>query len=570
MSSPEDVERNVDPFANPDVTGLPLRPPAVDRTCAFLDIGTNSVRLLLVRIMANGSHRVLSEQKEVVRLGENEFADGLLRPAAMRRAVLVVGTFRQMAETYQADEIIAIATSATREARNQSDFLRMLRQEAGVEVRTISGREEARLIYLGVVYGLDLGEEQALFIDIGGGSTELIVGDQHAYHHLESLKLGAIRLSSLFFMPDETAAVRDDRYALIQRYVRNSAVRAFQRLSEHTATRVIGSSGTIQNLVEMARRAREEDEDPLAPMSLDELRALRKHLCSLTLEERRMVPGINAARADLIIAGAAILETIMDALGLEAIEATDRGLREGLIADYVARRHPEMDVGQTVRERSVLRLGRRCQFDEAHGRHVAHLSGQLFDSAREAGLHAFGSWERELLQHAAMLHDVGTFLSYDDHHRHSYYLIEHADLLGFDHTEATIVAALARFHRKGLPRKKHPEYRALPKPARGAVRTMAVFIRLAEALDRSHAGLVDEAKLRAVDGDEVVLEVRSESDCRLELWGAESHRSAFERTFERRLVARRVGHVDAQPTRSAAKGADAADGGATTADNPAG
>jgi exopolyphosphatase/guanosine-5'-triphosphate,3'-diphosphate pyrophosphatase len=509
-----------------------------ERVAAFLDIGTNSVRLLLVHFMANGTHSVISQQKEIVRLGEDEFIDGFLRPEAMRRATLVMRKFREMAEAYHADEIVAIATSATREARNRDDFLRMLRHDAGIEVRTISGREEARLIYLGVASGMDLGDDTALFIDIGGGSTELVIGDQSAHQFLDSLKLGAIRLTSLFFMPNEDAPVRDDRYLVIQRYVRNSAVRTLQRMKGRSFDRVIGSSGTIQNLVEMA--VRERGEGPNDTMTLLELRKLRQRLCALDLAARRAVPGINASRADLIIAGAAILETLMEELDLETVVASDRGLREGLIVDDIARRHPDALSGASIRDRSVLQLGRRCRFDEAHGRHVARLSQQIFDDAADLGLHRLGAPAREILGHAAMLHDIGTFLSYDNHQLHSYYLIHNADLLGFDQTEAATMAAVARFHRKGFPRKKHREYRLLDKGARKIVRPLAVFLRLAEALDRSHAGLVESASLRRVDGERILLELQSQADCQLELWGAQGHRRAFERAFGQRLELERV------------------------------
>ncbi len=238
---------------------------------AFIDIGTNSVRLLLVRMNPNHSYSVINQEKEIVRLGEGEFVDQYLQPEAMQRAALVCQKFVEMARAYGAEEIITIATSATREAVNKAAFLRLLQQEAQLEVRTISGLEEARLIYMGLSSGIHLGQRQALFLDIGGGSTEVIVGDQAQHQVLDSLKLGAIRLSTLFFLPEEQGPVADERYALICQYVRNAAVRTVHQVRQYRLDLAIGSSGTIESLADIAAyrfldRRREPDDlaDPQA------------------------------------------------------------------------------------------------------------------------------------------------------------------------------------------------------------------------------------------------------------------------------------------------------------------
>lgn len=520
---------------------------ALGRSLAFIDLGTNSVRLLIVRVAPNGATTVLSQQKEVVRLGEGEFADGTLQPEAMQRAILVARTFADMARSYGAEELVAIATSATREARNQAEFVRRLREEADLGVRVVSGREEARLIYLGVVSGIHMNGDTALFIDIGGGSTELIVGDHAQYQYLDSLRLGALRLTSLFFLPDESGPVAPDRYALIRRYVENSAVRSVQQIQGHPFQRAVGSSGTIENLADLAvRMSQKRDrtrEDVLTRAQLADVVAA---LCAATLEERRRLPGMNPARADIIVAGAAILEALMDMLAIETLHVTDRGLREGVLVDHLAQSHPGALEGSTVRERSVLQLGRRCNFDEPHALTVRRLALALFDDARALGLHAADDHARELLGHAAMLHDVGAFLSYHDHHKHSAYVIRHADLLGFDQAEVAFLAALARFHRKSPPSGKRPEVAALDKPARRALEPLAALLRLAESLDRSHAALVTSARLEALDGKRVALDIACERDCPLELWGVQSQAAAFKAAFGRVLVERVVGETEAR------------------------
>jgi len=512
---------------------------------AFLDIGTNSVRLLLVRINPNHTYTVLSEQKETVRLGEGEFRRNLLQPEAIRRATLVCGRFAEMARSRGADTIVAVATSAAREAENRTAFLRHLQRQAHIDVRVISGKEEARLIYLGVASGANIGDRQTLFIDIGGGSTEVIVGDQQQYQFLDSLKLGAIRLSSLFFRRDDVGPVVPQRYARIQRYIRTRSVRTLQRIKQFRLHQAVGSSGTICNLAEIAMRIahnRPLKKDDV--LTRHQLRQVVELLCSMPLAERRKIPGINPDRADIIVAGAAIIETLMQELDIPEIIVSERGLREGLPIDYLQRSDNAHLFEQTsFRERSVLELGQRCGFDESHARHVAQLAWELFDSAREAGLHSFGDWERELLEHAALLHDVGSFVSYTNHRAHSAYFIRNADLLGFDQTEIAIIATIVLFHHKSFPRPKHPDFAALDKRARHIVRVLCVFLRIAESLDRGHVGAVAHAALRNVDRKTTILEVTPARDCHLELWEVRNHEPAFNKVFNRDLVIKQTAPV---------------------------
>ena len=510
-----------------------------DGIVAFIDIGTTSLRLLLVRINPNASFTILSDQKEMVRLGEGEFADQHLQPDAMQRAVLVAKRFADMARSYNAAEIITVATSATREAGNKDSFLRRLNREAGLDVRVVSGREEARLIYLGVVNSIHLADQQAVFIDIGGGSTEIIIGGQDQYHHLDSLKLGAIRLNGMFFLPDESGPIPRERYELIRQYVRNAAVRTIQKVKDDHVNLAFGSSGTIENLADIAalkfyKRRRQRDD----VLTYDQLKDVIAMLCALPLQERRRVPGINFSRADIIIAGAAIIDTLMAELGIEQLHVSDRGLRDGLLIDYLSRgEHIHMLVGTSVRARSVLQLGRACGIDEAHARHVAHLALELFDSSHAAGLHRFGQQERELLEHAAILHDVGTFLSYSNHHQHSYYLIRNADLLGFDQGEIDILANAGLFHRKAMPsKKKHAEFAALDKHSQRVVRLFALLLRIAESLDRSHSKVIQHVQLKPLKGDRFRLELQATGDCQLELWGVQTHAKAFQQAFKNKYL----------------------------------
>ena len=513
---------------------------AHNKIVAFLDIGTNSIRLMVARFNSNHSHTILNQQKEVVRLGKNEFAKQVLQPAAIKRAVVVCSRFADMARSYGAEKIIAVATSATREADNQEEFLRRIQKKAGIDVHVISGREEARLIYLGVASAVDLGRKQAIFIDIGGGSTEIAVGTQSAYQHLDSIKLGAIRIYDRFFHDDYEGFVSDSAYRKIKDYVRNMAVRAVERISRYRIDVAYGSSGTIINLGDIAvreslgRHLQRGDK-----LTLRQLQNVIRYLRNLSLPERKKVPGLNPDRADVIIGGAAILEVLMEEMKLDEIIISDRSLRDGLVLDFIARsgnRHLPQPL--SVREKSVLHLGRICGFDEAHALKVAGFVGKLFDMTKRLNLHRLGTWEKELVYYAALLHDIGIFLSYGNHHAHTYYLIRNADLIGFDRNEIDIIAATTFFHRKNLPRKKCPEFSSLSDRAKSTVRILCIILRLAESLDRSHSGRVTDIGMRSLDAKHVLLTVKSNQKCQLELWGAENHAKSFNTIFNKILLVR--------------------------------
>jgi exopolyphosphatase / guanosine-5'-triphosphate,3'-diphosphate pyrophosphatase len=508
------------------------------RVVSFIDIGTNSVRLLVVRFNPNRSFTVLSRQKQQVRLGEGEFEDESILPEAMDRAVMVCRKFTDLARTFSTEEFVAVATSAVREASNQLEFLTRVRHEALLDVRVISGREEARLIYLGVAGGVHLAGKTAAFIDIGGGSTEIAVGDEKQYQFLESLKIGAIRLSNQYFDRKDTGPVSPDRYKKILQHVKNETVHVVQKMRRQKIDCVIASSGTAVNLAEIAGRALHDTPvNQEGKMSYRDLRKVGELLCSLPLDQRKKVPGINPERADIIIAGAAILETLAKELGLTTISTTSRGLQDGLLIDYVSRMDDfPLFSTLSVRERSVLQLGRSCGINELHARAVTNLALELFDSARVQKLHAFAEKERELLEYAAFLHDIGSFISYTNHHAHSYYIISNAELLGFDQKEIAIIANIARFHRKKSPRKSTHEILDFEPRDRETVLILSTFLRLAESLDRSHAALVKHVRLRHGEKGAVRLEVHARGDCQLEIWGVESEKKAFEKIFGKELV----------------------------------
>ena len=530
---------------SPDVVCLPLSSAfrmntapnnGGTRHVAFLDIGTNSIRLLIVRINPNHSTNVLIQLKQTVRLGEGEFDAQLLQPKAVDRAVSVAQQFASLIRSHGADDVVAVATAATREARNQREFVERLQKAAQLDVRVVSGQEEARLIYLGVSSGFHLQDKQAFFIDIGGGSTEVILGTQHEYRYLNSLRLGAIRLAAQF-PANEHGVVSPNKYSRIVRFVQRHAVHTLREIRSHNIDLAIGSSGTIENLAAVAmrryadRRLQRNDE-----LTASNLRETVRELGAIPLKERRRVPGLNPERADIVISGAAILEAFMEALDIPAIRISERGLREGLLMDYLIRHgHAPALQDLSVRRRSVFDLGRTCHFEEPHARTTAQLALMLFDSASDAKLQPFGSWERELLEYAALLHRIGAFLAYNNYQAHTYYLIRNANLLGFDETEIAIIAATALFHRKALPQRQHSEFANLEHQAQKVVRILSLLLRLAESLDRSHARNVRTAYFEVKGDSRVVLVIHAEVDCQIEVWALKKHTAAFHKVLGRRL-----------------------------------
>ena len=352
------------------------------------------------------------------------------------------------------------------------------------------------------------------------------------------------------FLSDETGPVAHERYAQLQWHVRNAAIYATQQVKSLRVALTVGSSVTVENLAQVASRYLGKGAAPDTALRLDHLKKVSRMLCSLPLEQRRAVPGINPERADIIIAGAAILETLMEEMNVKSIQVTRRGLRDGLLVDYLARTEGTPWMARlSVRKRSVLQLGKACGFDETHSERVTKLALQLFDSARRHGLHNLDGAERELLEYAGLLHDIGGFLSYHNQHAHTYYLIRNYDLLGFNGREVAIMATSALYHRRSLPRKTHPEFAALDKAAQHTVEVLSLFLRLAESLDRGHTGLVRSAKLRKA-GDSVVLAVQCERECELQLWGVKTHEKAVEKVLKRKLAI----EVAIRPAKAATEG----------------
>ncbi|MBI3724369.1 Ppx/GppA family phosphatase, partial [bacterium] len=429
------------------------------------------------------------------------------------------------------------------------DFIAAAEAYTGIRIDVLPAREEARLIYLAAREAVELQGRTALFIDIGGGSVEVTVGDTRRSYFSESMKLGVIRLSERFLREDPPSA---RELKELEDFVEREAGAALAQVRRIEFALAVGTSGTILALAEVAAHRRgertqgEASRERPAALSLDELSQINAFLTKLPERERAKIPGITGRRAATIVAGGLLLEKLLRLAGARSIVPCDRALREGLILDYLEKNRDKLallDEHRSPRERSVFDLARRSGYDRPHALHVMRLARELFDQLRS--VHRLKPRDRELLEYAAVLHDVGQSISFSRHHKHSYYLIRNADLRGFDAVEIEVMAQLARYHRKGLPSSRHEAYRALPGERRAAVRGLSALLRIADALDRSHFQVSSHVVAR-VTSREVRLRVVTVGDAEIEVWAAARKSDLFEEAFGRRL---RV-EVEARPERA--------------------
>jgi exopolyphosphatase/guanosine-5'-triphosphate,3'-diphosphate pyrophosphatase len=494
---------------------------------AAIDIGTNSVHMIVVRVRPDLSFEVIDREKDMVRLGAGGLDGRSLTPTAMSAALQTLAKFKRVAATHQVDEIVAAATSATREAENGGDFIAEVDRQTGIRIRVISGTEEARLIHLAAGYGVDVGARTAVVVDIGGGSVEVTLGSATELALGKSFKTGVIRLTERFVKSDPLAG-RDERRLV--KHVNKEMGGFLDQVAARGFDRVIGTSGTILSLGALASSdgtGRPEDLRNRR-VSSKGLHKLRKRLTALNIEERLAIPGLDPRRADLCVAGSVLFDTIVRRLGADEFTLCDLALREGLVLDYIHRnsaRIRKVDRYPDVRRRSVVELGERCNYWSEHARQVARLALAIFDQTRS--VHALGEQERSWLEYGALLHDIGVHISYERHHRHSYYLIKNGDLRGFDPQEIEVIALVARYHRQATPKKSHEGYGDLSGPLRRTVRALAAMVRLAEGLDRSHA-----QALAGIDlyprADDYLARLRATGDAELEVWAAHRHVAPLE------------------------------------------
>ena len=508
---------------------------------AALDLGSNSFHLLVADAHRDGSFDPVFREKEMLRLGDVVAREGRLSDDAAEQALETVRRFRLLAEGARAVEVVACATSAIREAENGAELVDRFRREAGVDVRVISGLEEAALIFRAVQASVVIDPGPAVCLDLGGGSLEVMVGDASALVWSASVKLGVARLTAELVRADPPKPSD-------LRRLRKRVVEVLGPLAERAASLeprlLVGTSGTLCDLALMAAAA----ETGTVPISANQLHASRAalervhdKLIELPVSQRHRLPGLESRRAELVPAGSVLALTALELFGFDEIVVGSWALREGMVLEALGR-HAGPDVsGQPMRTTSVLDLCQRCGWREQHSRHVAALATSLFDQTHS--LHGLSEHQRELLEHAALLHDIGEHVDGEAHHKHTAYLIQHGRLRGFSPQEVSVLATIGRYHRQGEPKLSFEPFGAMDEDARRTTRVLTALLQVADGLDRAHAGAVEDVEV-AVGSDRVELRLWARSDADLELWGARRKRGLFEQVFDRRLE---VSVVDTPP-----------------------
>ena len=504
---------------------------------AAIDIGSNSIRMEAAEVAPEKPMRILASDREVTRLGESVFRTGSVSEEALKATCAVL---ERMAERYRKLEVAgvrAVATSAIRDARNQSGFVERTSEAAGTAVEIISGGEEARLIHLGVESNWPQGGKRILIFDIGGGSAEIIAARRGHMEEAFSMPLGAIRLRESFLKTDPAPPLQLHQ---MREYIQEKLAIAVRRLGHDGWERAIATSATaaaVARAVSRVRRAKRDEIDRRRASSA-QVRQLYRKLAERDLAGRRKVTGIGPRRAEIIVPGVAVLLELLNEFRLPAVYYSRAGVRDGVIADLAAR-NVEAQLTRLSRDErhDVEEMSRKYYVQPEHARKVAEIVSLLFIGLEP--LHKMPHASGRLLEAAAYLLDVGHFISRANHHKHSYYVVSNSDMPGFTERERMLIACLCRYHRKSLPLPTHGPYQALTTEDRRVLMMLIPLLRLADNLIRSYGSPIRGVECQLRDG-EVALQVQSNNDIDLERWGTERIAAVFRQVYERDLVVTRA------------------------------
>lgn len=489
---------------------------------AAIDVGSNAIRFLAAEFAGERHYAVLEQIRVPVRLGHDVFVTGRLTSDAMQAAVEAFRSFSQKLNEHGVAAYRAVATSAVRESRNGKELIERAAQ-VGITIEVINGGEEARLVHLAVRDRLRLGRRKWLIADLGGGSVEVSIVDDQGIHRSESYEMGSVRLL------EELAVAGDAPGQFRRRLEEYTATLRNSRILHANVTGFVATGGNIEALAKLA--AATPDTAGVAVLGLNDLRALIERLSRMSYNDRVSQLGLRTDRADVILPAAMVYERIAVLAGTDTIIVPNVGVKDGIVID-LRDRHASKGRRHDAHQRTVLSgalaLGRRFHFDEPHARHVTRLAASLFDQLGQ--LHGLEADEKKLLMCAAMLHDIGVFISLKKHHKHSLYIINEAELPGLSQNETAMVANIARYHRKSAPSEHHEHFTRLAEEDREKVVKLSALLRLADALDREHLQRVERVEARHIDG-KVVLDVRGRGDLLLERWALQKKAQLFEKTF---------------------------------------
>jgi exopolyphosphatase/guanosine-5'-triphosphate,3'-diphosphate pyrophosphatase len=499
---------------------------------AAIDVGSNTIRLVVAEVENDGTYRVLDEEREMARLGRGLSRTGRLADESMRLALETIGKMKAIADGFEA-EVRAIATSAVRDAANGPDFCREVERLTKVRLEVIGGEEEGLLAFRSAAHNFKLDGRPVAIADIGGGSMELVLAAGTAIEHVHSMALGTVRLTEDLCRSDP---LRTKHWKALKAEI-DDTIKKKLGSSTFRADTLIGSGGTFNALAEIARWGRDGQAGSVQGYSLSraELTTILRRLLKMPVAMRRQIPGLNPKRADIILAGAAAVARLAKRLGCQKILVNERGIRDGLLRTMIEDkrgRNPALHGEDQQRIEWVRILARKCRSNERHCEHVALLAGQIFDGLRRPlGLPASG---RELVQAAALLHDIGYLVCHSQHHKHAYHLIINSGIAGYSSRELELIANIARYHRRATPKKTHENFARLRPRDRRQVRILSGILRVADGLDRTHTQRVKSVRVRVSDGFVRFL-LQARSFPQVEVWDAYRKSALFEKASGRHL-----------------------------------
>jgi exopolyphosphatase/guanosine-5'-triphosphate,3'-diphosphate pyrophosphatase len=502
---------------------------AKDRIAA-IDIGSNSVRLVVAQVLPSGGYRVLDEERENTRLAAALHETGRIAPEAEDATLLALRHFLSIAEGYSTKQVRAIATSAVRDASNGAKFCARVQQELGLRVEVITAREEARLAYLSVARAFDVAGRQIAVTDIGGGSTEIVLASSGMIDEVYATRLGAVRLTEEFALADRAS---ERQLAEVERFI-DRQLKKHTRKLPFVPSMLYGTGGTFMAMAAMIMARDGQESQPMwgYRVQLAEVHHLLQDLAQMTLERRRKVAGLNPLRADIIVAGMLVVERVMRHLKVNVVQVHTRGVRDGLLLTMI-KQPSGRAASKDDRRAAVEQFAKACGTDLRHARQVARIASRLLEQlANPLGLAAD---DREMMEQAAILANVGYLINFKQHHKHSYHLILNSELAGFERRELTLLANIARYHRGSPPKQKHDGFRELDPADQERVARLAAILRLALALDRTHQQQVNEIDCRVTNG-QVNVEVTAKGDAAVDIWAANRKVDLFEKVFRKQVV----------------------------------
>ncbi|MGD1949873.1 MAG: HD domain-containing protein [Leptolyngbyaceae cyanobacterium] len=491
---------------------------------AAIDIGTNSIHMIIVDVISQRNFEVIEREKAMVKLGAGVFATKRISDRAFKLGLKTIRRYIQLAEQLGVDEIITAATSAIREAKNGEAFINAVVRQTGLSPRIISGNEEARLILLAVRNSIANEEDTALVLDIGGGSTETVVGNRHRVLFTRSLQLGVLRLLDMF---EDSGPVGDEGRSVLESHIQYIAQKTLKQAKAIGFDRVIGTSGTIRTLGEAAHIKAEGDSFQSVNaevVQLKHIKELAEDLLEMQIVDRAQMDGVGDKRADAIHLGGVLLVKLLEMVKVQEITLCDASLREGMVLDYLERHSQEVEAlpsHKNLRYRQAAQLVQKYQSDWHQNHHIASLALQLFEQTKD--LHRYGESAQDVLEFAALLHDIGQYISFRKHHKNSRFIIRRSNPRGFTDEEILLIRHLVRYHRKAMPTKKHKKFRRLSKSHRRLIKVLSGILRIAVSLDKTKNQRVAAVNC-CISDESIKIEVLGENTLELEIWAAQRER----------------------------------------------